>query len=237
MIVVVAGFCVQLGLSFVIPPLPSLNRNNYDHERDILLQMSSAAEVPTIEELSKDPFMKQVSHAQTLVDLLLSETEGQQNESDLEALLTAQLSHSDGIRGFFVTYLTGSDENDGAMIKVPEVLQKAMAQVDAEELVPLACMNVVMPTGMITMHEDPTLSQSSRLTSQRGSRILECLLEFPLARDNCQAILSVATDGNDPTCKNAKSDMVEYWREFFDKWGYKDKQKKDIATAISNILS
>jgi len=138
--------------------------------------------------------MKQVGHAEAIVNLLLlSQDDTRQQETDLlvllESLLTVQLSHSDGIRGFFVTYLTGSrggddddDDNNShdmamAMTSVPEVLQKAMAQVDAKELVPLACMNVVMPTGMMTLHQDPNLAESSRRTSQRGSRILKCLVD------------------------------------------------------------
>lgn len=99
--------------------------------------------------LSKDPFMKQIGHAEALIELLLSsqddDDDNQQLQLVLEPLLTAQLSHSDGIRGFFVNYLTASTSDaddiswpaDNPM--VPEVLQKAMSKVDPEELVPLAC--------------------------------------------------------------------------------------------------
>lgn len=93
--------------------------------------------------------MKQISHAEALIELLLSsqddDDDNQQLQLVLEPLLTAQLSHSDGIRGFFVNYLTASTSDaddiswpaDNPM--VPEVLQKAMSKVDPEELVPLAC--------------------------------------------------------------------------------------------------
>ena len=70
-------------------------------------------------------------------------------------------------------------------------------------------MNVVMPTGMITMHEDPTLSEQSRKTSERGSTILASLIDNPLAGENCKAILSVATNGADPKDSGAKPDFVE----------------------------
>jgi hypothetical protein len=136
--------------------------------------------------------MKQVSHAEALMAAL--EATGQEDDKELEALLVSQLSHSDGIRGFMVTYLT-SEESPADKLTVPVPLQKAMAQVDAIQLVPLACMNVVMPTAMISMHQNPNLSARSRTTAQRGSRILEHLLQNRIrtASKNCKAILAVAT--------------------------------------------
>lgn len=78
--------------------------------------------------------MQQVSHAAKLVDIL------GQNEKDpeLEELLKAQLSHSDGIRGFFVQYLTG-DNTPADKPEVPRVLQEALQQAETKELIPLAC--------------------------------------------------------------------------------------------------
>ena len=81
-----------------------------------------------------------------------------QNDNNLESLLTAQLSHSDGIRGFFVQYLTGGgggggDDKSSAADKptVPEVLQKAMSKVDADELIPLACKSNIVMAGCLEM--------------------------------------------------------------------------------------
>ena len=70
-------------------------------------------------------------------------------------------------------------------------------------------MNVVMPTGMITMHEDPNLSKQSEKTSERGARILACLMDNSFAKENCKAILAVATDGEDEQSSEAYADMVE----------------------------
>lgn len=237
---VAAGLCGQVVTSFVVIPSPPARAKRYTTSTS--RHMSSAPEIPTVDELSKDPFMKQLGHAQTVFELL-SQEETEEKNNYLESLLTAQLSHGDGIRGFFATYLTQGDDANPSPAdnkSVPEALQKAMSKVlieDADELIPLACMNVVMPTGMITMHEDPNLSEASRKTSERGSRILASLMDHPVATENCKAILSVATDGVDPKCFGAKSDMVEYWTDFFGKWGYKEEQKKDIAKTIANIIS
>ena len=94
--------------------------------------------------------MKQIGHAEAVIELLSSQEneafENQQQLLLLEELLTAQLSHSDGIRGFFVNYLTASASDSDTDVSspadnsmVPEVLQKAMSKVDPDELVPLAC--------------------------------------------------------------------------------------------------
>jgi hypothetical protein len=196
-------------------------------------------------------------------------------------------------------------------------------------------MNVIMPTAMITMHQDPNLAASSAKTSRRGTRLLMALLEDPsppsdadsdstpvsttnrainvqqdLIETNCQAILSVAL--NDLDEKNATSfqydcspsmlevgtgrcfchvaswccalspppqnyhrmshpynsfvshlkkthslngttmprpfekcifctppfcEMIkQYWTDFFQKWGYQEPQKRDIANLMQVIL-
>ena len=59
--------------------------------------------------------MKQIGHAETIIKLLSQNKEEKNDEeedSSLEKLLTAQLSHSDGIRGFFVNYLTATTSDD-----------------------------------------------------------------------------------------------------------------------------
>lgn len=81
--------------------------------------------------------MKQVEHSSKILDLLEESTKEEDND-ELERMLISQLSHSDGIRGFFVTYLTG-ESSPADNPTVPVALQKAMAQVNANELVPLAC--------------------------------------------------------------------------------------------------
>lgn len=143
-------------------------------------------DLPTVEQFASDPFMKQVSYAGRLVPLLSVNSAEDELQNEISRRLQAQLSHSDGVRGFFVTYLTGSssssaDDPSDDQDEIPILLVKALAQTDPNELVPLACMNVVMPTGMITMHTDPQLSQASTQTAQRGQRILQCLANMTTA--------------------------------------------------------
>jgi hypothetical protein len=67
-------------------------------------------------------------------------------------------------------------------------------------------MNVVMPTGMITMHKDPELSAQSKKTAERGRRILASLSNKRPVKDNCNAILAVATDNEEV---EAQADLVK----------------------------
>jgi hypothetical protein len=76
--------------------------------------------------------MKQVSYAADIASELT-------NDDFAEERLVAQLSHSDGIRGFFVAYLTGEGETAADNDIVPTPLQNAMKQVNQDELISLAC--------------------------------------------------------------------------------------------------
>lgn len=83
--------------------------------------------------------MAQVSYAADLVSQL---TTNDTAEEELTERLAAQLSHSDGIRGFFVTYLTGEGGDTPADLdSVPTPLATALKQANPHELIPLACKN------------------------------------------------------------------------------------------------
>jgi len=203
-------------------------------------------DLPSIEELKSDPFMKQISHSEKLVTLLGSVndngTAGDEDErimSTTTNLLKAQLSHSDGIRGFFVTYLTAlGDDTPADSLDVPLALTSAMMEADSSELIPLACMNVIMPTAMITMHEDEELSMQSQTTAERGLRVLQTLLSRGNTAQQCKAILAVAKGNIDGKIDDdVDVGLVEFWIEFFDKWGYKELQKRDIEQAMISLFA
>ena len=66
----------------------------------------------------------------------------EENPSDnLKDLLQAQLSHSDGIRGFMVSYLTTESEEE-VDLSTPDILVEALreqVQSKPDDLIPLAC--------------------------------------------------------------------------------------------------
>lgn len=196
-----------------------------------LLRRSMADATASLQELSSDPFIKQVSHSEEIVAQL------SKNPTDvgLQDRLTAILSHSDGIRGFMVTYLT-TVNSPADCEEVPSCLAQALKQSDPDDLIPLACMNVVMPTAMITMHKDRELSQQSRITAERGLRVLSFLRNeestAERTKDNCQAILSAANEER----ISEPGERHKFWVDFIQKWGYEGLQKRDIVQAMRSAL-
>jgi len=244
-------------LGFVVRR-PTLSRTS-NNQHSLLTPMKSTT-LPTLEESSTDPFMKQVGHAAAIVDLLASSSSQDDDEEILTKALTAQLSHSDGIRGFFVNYLTGEIDNEQDQVdivnpadleQIPHALLQAIQNIQPkDELISLSCMNVIMPTAMTTMHQDPLLAANSAKTAQRGTRILQALLQDDdnqvqeKVRQTCKAIYEVATtttveDDNDDNKATYESDAndIEYWVKFFSNWGYESQQKKDIASTMKDFIN
>jgi hypothetical protein len=83
--------------------------------------------------------MKQVKHGMKLTnELLVNKAE----DLDLRESIRAQLSHSDGIRGFMVSYLT-ADQSPADDPQVPSALLQALQELakteKIEDLIPLTC--------------------------------------------------------------------------------------------------
>lgn len=220
--------------------------------------------LPDVKELSTSPFMKQVQYGTEMTTALhtMSTTTSSTTLDDeddevydkMKESLEAQLSHSDGIRGFMVAYLTGeyqTTDEDGSidatdMIEnetdpqiLLETLHGLLLNSDStknEELVSLMCMNVVMPVAMISMHKEPALSAASRLTAARGARLLGSMISSSASiQSNVEALLEAATTNSTKDSDDEK--LIEYWKIFFVKWGYEDQQKEDIAATMKKLLS
>ena len=95
-------------------------------------------------QLSKDSFMQQVQYGYQLSDELKENSSSdQEQQQQLKESLLAQLSHSDGIRGFMVSYLTGEgDDTVADEEEIPAILYKVLQEQgkkNPDELIPLAC--------------------------------------------------------------------------------------------------
>jgi len=158
--------------------------------------------------------MNQVNYASEIVPLLEQETD----EKLLTDMISAQLSHSNGIRGFFVSYLTGGDVSVADDENMPQPLRTAIAQnlnANKKELISLSCMNVIMPTGMITMHTDEEMSKNSAKTAARGKIVARAMMEEDEMKEQCLAILAVATDkthGCDEKRVKVRRTTLLFWR-------------------------
>mmetsp|Transcript_17132 Transcript_17132/g.34863 ORF Transcript_17132/g.34863 Transcript_17132/m.34863 type:complete len:187 (-) Transcript_17132:88-648(-) len=185
--------------------------------------------------------MKQLGHASQIIPLLYTQNPDQNenqiiqiNNDILSEILAKQLSHSDGIRGFFAVYLTSPESLTTE--EVPPILAEAVRGADEEIFVPLACMNVLMPTAMTSIHQDPELQECASKTANNGKKILRLVCDKDLVKRNCAAILNVC-DGDARGCGSdvVDGDLIEYWKKFFVNYKYEEKQKQDIAVAIAEF--
>lgn len=141
------------------------------------------------------------------------------------------LSHSDGIRGFFVSYLSSEGSSPADAVNVPGPLATALnASTNRKELISLACMNVIMPTGMITLHKDEEMSRNSAITAERGKKIAKYLIKLD---DNMKGQVTAILDATNG--KLDGSEDVRYWLRFFDKYGYGEQEIQNIAKAFREI--
>jgi len=145
----------------------------------------------SIYKVSTDDFMKQLGHASQIIPLLHPKDDDEQimSNDDLSQLLSRQLNHSDGIRGFFATYLTSPESLTTE--EVPQVLADAVKSSDMEVMIPLACMNVIMPMAMSSIHQDDELKECAKKTATNGIKILRLLKDEDDVVKNCKAITKV----------------------------------------------
>lgn len=129
-----------------------------------------------------------------------------------------------------VTYLTDQGEDYPAdQETMPERLLQALQEVDSSNLVPLAYMNVIVPTAMATMHEDPNFSAQSEQTATRGTRVLTALKAGNDPVENhCRAIVAIATGEG---LENVDPAKITYWMEFL------KRQREDISRAIRGDMT
>ena len=114
--------------------------------------------------------------------------------------------------------------------KVPAILAETVRQADSEIMAPLACMNVIMPTAMSSIHQDPELRECASKTANNGLKILRLLKGDEIVTNHCKAISNVCngTPGD--------ADLIEYWTKFFSNYKYQEEQRKDIAAVMDEFL-
>lgn len=204
--------------------------------------------LPSIKQVSTDSFTDQTYHASTLVAELLDAspagTTTTSSSSELQELMTAQLSHQDGIRGFLAVYLT-RDMVPSQQEEMPLLLAQAIKGVNMTQMVPLACMNVIRASSIACWHTDAILKENSSKTAERAKQFLTSLRGSITVIKNCQAVHAVASDST--TAKGGsetglffaskKKDKIElFWEEIFEEGGYDQEQRKAIAAAFASFV-
>eukprot|EP00929_Paragymnodinium_shiwhaense_P091390 TRINITY_DN51363_c0_g2_i1.p1 TRINITY_DN51363_c0_g2~~TRINITY_DN51363_c0_g2_i1.p1 ORF type:complete len:279 (-),score=41.47 TRINITY_DN51363_c0_g2_i1:258-1094(-) len=196
----------------------------------------------SVEDVRKADFMSSVGYAAALCKSLEDEPSAEEQEQ-LGERLTAMLQHSDGSRGFFVSYLTNPSLQLIAAERpsgVPEVIKRALSSSDAAVTTPLALMNVMMPTATALQHAaagNDAQAASSELTARRASAILDCMI-----RDDAQGstVLGAVRDVRveaETYAPGSPDGKTGKWPAFFKRWGYGDEQMTAVRQALDRILA
>lgn len=184
-------------------------------------------QLPSLQQVTTDSFTDQTYHATTIVNELVTSLERSQT---LQDLVSGQLSHKDGIQGFFAVYLARSAADVGVM---PGPLSHAIKGVNMEKLAPVACMNVIRPTAMAAWHTDSVLKKNSVCTAHRAKKVLECLRGSVSVVKNCQAIYAVASGS---VVQGSQSKVEEFWIDMLHELEYDREQRLAIAAAFSSFV-
>lgn len=179
--------------------------------------------------------MASAAYAGSLCQALQSGKVGQDYRDRLEAMI----SHSDGARGFFVTFLTDPDletlanTDSGPAPVVRDALKTAPADVVAS----LAVMNVIMPTATAIRHQaagDETQAANSRRTASRGGNVLRVLLEGP---SDLSDAVRVQMTGAQRTAEKEALEGDPEWVSFFGRWKYDKDQLASVNEVLSSLLA
>ncbi|MEB3225253.1 MAG: hypothetical protein VKJ86_05555 [Synechococcus sp.] len=146
--------------------------------------------------------------------------------SDAEILgqMQALLSHRDGVRGFFVAYLTG---NSPLADQVPEIFLDGFTQV-AEHIYEILVKNVAMSTAMAIAHR-----RNGDFTQQQGSeRVKTCSLN--LLHQLEQRDLVVFTNERLRLLQTLEAGSGDY-QDFLARWQYDPEQCEAIRVSLQSI--
>uniref|UniRef100_A0A7S2X8Z8 Uncharacterized protein n=1 Tax=Lotharella oceanica TaxID=641309 RepID=A0A7S2X8Z8_9EUKA len=160
------------------------------------------------------------------------------NAPEVRGVLDALLGNEAGARGFFVSFLTSDGDDTIADQNPPvELLGDALAQAEEKVVGPLLVMNTVMPTAMVTAHKRSN-SDSMAEMSMRVARRASILLEHsPRTRPIVEAAFGAAERAvEENPSPEGGPDEVAYWLRFYNKWGYDEEMRKEIAAALNDVL-
>ncbi|NJM75674.1 MAG: hypothetical protein HC852_07680 [Acaryochloridaceae cyanobacterium RU_4_10] len=164
-------------------------------------------------------FEAAIAASQSLLDRM---EEGQISEDEIGKTVSALVNTANGVRGFFVTYLT--DSRPFADNPTPAVIQALQSSPDT--VTEFAIKNLAMSTAMeITHHRngDSELEQQSAQVRDRSTTLLKLL--------NCDRIYSEAK-----ALYQSITTTSGTYATFLKKWGYDAEQKQAIASRLEVVF-
>jgi hypothetical protein len=154
--------------------------------------------------------------------LLNQMEQNQLPETELEAIVSELVNTANGVRGFFVTYLT--DARPFADTPTPAVIQALQSSPDT--VTEFVVKNLAMSTAMEITHQrngNSELEQQSAQVRDRSTTLIK-LMNCDRLRTEAQELHQsiVAASGN--------------YAGFLKKWGYDAEQQQAIATRLETVF-
>ncbi len=154
--------------------------------------------------------------------LLNQMEESQLSDAELGATVSALVNTANGVRGFFVTYLT--DSRPFADTPDPAIIQAL--QSSPETVTEFAIKNLAMSTAMEITHHRNGNSELERQSAQvrdRSTNLLKLL--------NCDRLRTEAQALHQSILNDSGS-----YAGFLKKWGYDAEQQQAIATRLETVF-
>jgi hypothetical protein len=175
--------------------------------------------VPSLTEIS---FETAIEFTETWLEQV---AEGTLTEEEIWADLTTLLSHREGVRGFFVCFLTGNSPLADAP---PFIFLQAFAAMAEPHLSSILVKNLAMSTAMVLTHyrNGHTVEQEgSQRVQHRSFYLLQALDAFEvesLHRERWALLEALEQNTGD-------------YQKFLDRWGYDGEQRGAIQEVIQAL--
>lgn len=154
--------------------------------------------------------------------LLNQMEESQLSDAELGATISELINTTNGVRGFFVTYLT--DPRPFADTPTPAVIQALQSSPDT--VTEFAIKNLAMSTAMEITHKrngNSELEQQSAQVRDRSATLINLM--------NCDRLRIEAQELHQSIVAASGS-----YAKFLKKWGYDTEQQQAIATRLETVF-
>jgi hypothetical protein len=180
-------------------------------------------------------FSEAIAFTQTWLERLESElAENNLNDSQILTDLAQLLSHSNGVRGFFVAYLTG----ESPLADQPPVIFLEAFRANSANVSSILVKNLAMSTAMAIAHQrnnDPEQQRGSATVQRRSAQLLQNLCNVDGQR-NGENSLENPFEQERLALLNALYRKTGEYADFLLRWQYDEEQCQAIKVALESIV-
>jgi hypothetical protein len=181
-------------------------------------------------------FSEAIAFTQTWLERLESELEKNElNDSQILVDLAELLSHSNGVRGFFVAYLTG----ESPLADQPPDIFLEVFRANSVNVSSMLVKNLAMSTAMAIAHQrnnDPEQQRGSETVQRRSAQLLRNLCDVD-GQENGENSLKKPFEHERLALLNTIHTKTGEYADFLLRWQYDEEQCKAIKAVLESITS